>query len=715
MFFLMLDIGQDGTGLEVNARFARDAAALMLQYYQNDYRPIAGNNYYNLTANSATDLYNGNISCLSTDYYTETPLLKSFRYDKLNRIKRMQTAGVSAGEWGSLTDNFSTEYRYDYNGNILSLQRKDATAQVMHHINYTYNAKNNRLQAITATGINSSTYSYDAIGNLSNDSGENINVTWNAMNKVKTVVTPNSTLHFAYSPIGQRQIKKTGDKTEYYLHDATGNIMCVYELSGNYLTVKERMIYGSKRIGVYRQRIQLTAFTGFGQAILLPGSGLVNVLHPSPIISPDGRQYLEGSNRLQVIGVVRTTLSVNTLAYKKGTIELKGLSPLMAVRPTFLDGAKTAGLRDYELTDHLSNVMAVISDRKLSVDTNSDTITDYYEPQVVSFTDYYPFGFPMAERSENLSGYRFGFNGQESDGEVYGTKQSYTAEFWQYDTRLGRRWNVDVVRKPYLSVYSTYRNNPTVYVDPKGSDDIFTIKKTGKVTIIKTRDNFDRQFIDGIQQGENLEQGWGMKTYANNARIIDIGNDWNKNYLYDCGRIIGLSAYKSYASWMPEGKEDNVTPATTFYFGIVDLGGGFENSFFYQTFYSDYNPKSLSGDGFFQFNPPGYYLDGNSIGIYPDERMNNMSKNTTGIPFDLFMFDEPTRAPWSPENMIWSGNTSFLYKTTSGEIKILITIEWGFTVTNFTVNRKSVKKTDTPSIFHIQNVPNDVNIEIDRK
>ena len=125
-------------------------------------------NYFPQTA------INGNISCLSTDYYTKTPLLKSFRYDKLNRIKRMQTAGVSAGEWGNLTDDFSTEYRYDYNGNILSLQRKDATAQIMHQINYAYNAKNNRLQAITAIGINSSSYGYDAIGNLIEDSGEDI-------------------------------------------------------------------------------------------------------------------------------------------------------------------------------------------------------------------------------------------------------------------------------------------------------------------------------------------------------------------------------------------------------------------------------------------------------------------------------------------------------------------------------------------------------------
>src|SRR5690606_18721571 len=40
-------------------------------------------------------------------------------------------------------------------------------------------------------------------------------------------------------------------------------------------------------------------------------------------------------------------------------------------------------------------------------------------------------------------GYKYGFNGQEKDNEVYGDGNSYTAEFWQYDPRLGRRWNVD--------------------------------------------------------------------------------------------------------------------------------------------------------------------------------------------------------------------------------------------------------------------------------
>ncbi len=84
-----------------------------------------------------------------------------------------------------------------------------------------------------------------------------------------------------------------------------------------------------------------------------------------------------------------------------------------------------------------------------------------------SRTDYYPFGYPIASRSYN-SGYRYGFNGQEKDNEVYGDGKSYTAEFWQYDSRLGRRWNVDPKPNISLSPYSCFANNPIVYCDLKG-------------------------------------------------------------------------------------------------------------------------------------------------------------------------------------------------------------------------------------------------------
>ncbi len=67
-------------------------------------------------------------------------------------------------------------------------------------------------------------------------------------------------------------------------------------------------------------------------------------------------------------------------------------------------------------------------------------------------------------------GYRYGFNGMEKDDEVSGKGNSYTAEFWQYDSRLGRRWNIDPVVKHHESPYAAFANNPIYWKDPNGDD-----------------------------------------------------------------------------------------------------------------------------------------------------------------------------------------------------------------------------------------------------
>lgn len=56
----------------------------------------------------------------------------------------------------------------------------------------------------------------------------------------------------------------------------------------------------------------------------------------------------------------------------------------------------------------------------------------------------YPFGMlqPGRHNTPSLS-YRCGFNGQEMDNEVQGNGNTNTAEFWEYDTRLGRWWSMD--------------------------------------------------------------------------------------------------------------------------------------------------------------------------------------------------------------------------------------------------------------------------------
>jgi len=62
--------------------------------------------------------------------------------------------------------------------------------------------------------------------------------------------------------------------------------------------------------------------------------------------------------------------------------------------------------------------------------------------------------------------YRYGFNGQEKSTEL--NDNLYTAEYWEYDSRIGRRWNVDPKSTFGLSEYAAFNNNPILISDVKG-------------------------------------------------------------------------------------------------------------------------------------------------------------------------------------------------------------------------------------------------------
>ncbi len=81
----------------------------------------------------------------------------------------------------------------------------------------------------------------------------------------------------------------------------------------------------------------------------------------------------------------------------------------------------TRGARQYELTNHLSNVLATVIDRRQQISLDGIN-TDSYEAEVISATDYYPYGMQMPERT--LSGYRYGFNGQEKENEIAGNERN---------------------------------------------------------------------------------------------------------------------------------------------------------------------------------------------------------------------------------------------------------------------------------------------------
>ena len=109
----------------------------------------------------------------------------------------------------------------------------------------------------------------------------------------------------------------------------------------------------------------------------------------------------------------------------------------------------------YELTNHLGNVMAVISDEASTTD----------EPTVVSLTDYYPYGMSMQERTYSPD-YRFGYTGHEKENDL--TDGVYITEYRLLDTRLGRWLSVDPVFHAGSSSYNYCSGNPVAFWDPNG-------------------------------------------------------------------------------------------------------------------------------------------------------------------------------------------------------------------------------------------------------
>ncbi len=109
--------------------------------------------------------------------------------------------------------------------------------------------------------------------------------------------------------------------------------------------------------------------------------------------------------------------------------------------------------------------------------------------------------------STNIGGYRYFFNGQEADNEVFGEAANFGYEFRQYDSRLGRWWSIDPQWNEYpgVSPYVFCNGSPIMMMDPNG-------KEIG--------DYYDNKGVylgtDDINDGKvyQLKKGW-KPNYAN--------------------------------------------------------------------------------------------------------------------------------------------------------------------------------------------------------
>jgi RHS repeat-associated protein len=339
--------------------------------------------------------------------------------------------------------DFKEAVTYDPNGNIRTYTRNGNNTfagkpLAMDNLAYGYAAASNKLSNITdavpATNYDndidsqaSSNYFYDAAGRMTADQAAGIRINWNYRSKISRIATISNVLiaNFTYDVSTNRISKIARGIETWYVRDAAGNVMSTYtkgdsNVNNGELTQTEVHLYGSSRLGI-------------------------------------------------------NTLNTNVQnALQPEVVSLPGLGS--GININFIRGKKF-----FELSNHLGNVLATVSDKKLGISENGSTV-DHYEADVVSAQEYYPFGMQMPGRGFSSSKYRYGFNGKENDGEIKGEGNQQDYGFRIYDPRVGRFLSIDPLTKEYpeLTPYQFSGNTPIQATDLDGAETY--IQRQGNAT-----------------------------------------------------------------------------------------------------------------------------------------------------------------------------------------------------------------------------------------
>ena len=128
-----------------------------------------------------------------------------------------------------------------------------------------------------------------------------------------------------------------------------------------------------------------------------------------------------------------------------------------------IEGHRMLGRKQYELSNHLGNVLAVITDN-VGMNAGEAWAT------VVSTSDYYPFGMQMEGRTFQSESYRYGFNGMEKDQNGEWGSNNYNYGFRIFNPGIGRFLSVDPLKSKFrmLTPYHFASNTPIWAIDLDG-------------------------------------------------------------------------------------------------------------------------------------------------------------------------------------------------------------------------------------------------------
>ena len=95
--------------------------------------------------------------------------------------------------------------------------------------------------------------------------------------------------------------------------------------------------------------------------------------------------------------------------------------------------------------------------------------------------------YQQSSQSTTIGGYRYFFNGQEGDNEVFTENGLFAFEYRMHDARLGRFWSVDplTAKYPWNSTYAFCENSPIFAKELEGLEAYAVFnRKTNKLAVI---------------------------------------------------------------------------------------------------------------------------------------------------------------------------------------------------------------------------------------
>jgi RHS repeat-associated protein len=145
--------------------------------------------------------------------------------------------------------------------------------------------------------------------------------------------------------------------------------------------------------------------------------------------------------------------------------------------------------------------------------------------------------------SPNIGGYRYFFNGQEGDNEVFGEAALHSFEYRMHDARLGRFWSVDplAAKYPWNSTYAFCENTPIWARELEGLEaDVYLFD-------IQTNEND----IVLVKASQNLPH------IPNSFQVVGHGNPMGIRNVVDGKRAGRLENAKSFNNAFKNNEEWN--------------------------------------------------------------------------------------------------------------------------------------------------------------